>query len=562
MGWLTDILFNASNNPALATAHTVLVLGLVAAIGLSIGSIRFFGIRLGVAGVLFVGLVFGHYGFGFDHSVLEFARDFGLILFVYTVGLQIGPGFAASLKQQGLPLNILAASIVLLSVAMTVVIGRCFVPHADFPAMVGVFSGATTNTPSLAASQQALAGIAAPASEAAKLPALGYAVAYPFGVAGIILSMYLLRVMFRVDIPKERGLMAAKSGSAKKLQAQSLHVTNESILGETLGHIMAQTRKDIVVSRIVSGENTRVATDDSVIEQGDMLVAVGHSSEIDEFKRLIGEDSTVDLTKASTEISSRDLLVSKKDVIGQSVPDLMLPENYNVTATRVLRGDVEMPATSGVKIVFGDRIRVVGSDENVAKVATLFGDSARERDTPIIIPMFLGIVAGVVLGMLPIPLPGFPVPVKLGLAGGPLVAAIILSRIGKVGPLVWYMPRGANLTVREIGIILFLSCVGLKAGDKFVDTLVHGQGFIWMGYGALITVVPLLVIGITARLALKLNYMSLTGLLAGSMTDPPALAFAGSITNSEAPSVAYAAVYPLVMLMRIIAAQAMILFFR
>ena len=558
MEWLKDLILGAADNPALTTAHAVVVLGLVASLGLAVGRIPIFGVRLGVAGVLFVGLVFGHYRIGIDHTILEFARDFGLILFVYTIGLQIGPGFGASLKKQGLPLNIMAALIVILGVVLTVAIGHFALPKSEFAAMVGVFCGATTNTPSLAAAQQAIGTNVA----AAKLPALGYAVAYPFGVVGIILSMFLIRWIFRVDPQKEAEELSRADGDAKKLEAVSVEVANGKFGGLTLDELLEESNRKVVVSRVRHGATTHIASGDEVIEDGDLLLAVGPPNEVEEFSRMVGHVSAVDLKKQTSQIASRNMLVTQRAVIGKSIPELRLMERLNVTATRISRGDIEMPVTDDVKLMFGDRVMIVGIPAALVDAAKEFGDSVEMRDHPMLIPMFAGMVLGLILGMLPIPLPGFPVPVKLGLAGGPLIAAIALGRIGKIGPLVWYMPRGANLTVRKIGIVLFLACVGVKAGDQFVQTLVHGHGLQWMAYGAVITLVPLLLVGLGARIFGKLNYMPLCGLLAGSMTDPPALAFAGSITNSEAPSVAYASVYPLVMLLRILAAQLMILFFR
>jgi len=559
MGRFIDFVINAM--PAgVSTGHSIIILGLVAFLGMGAGAVSFFGIRFGVAGVLFVGLAFGHFGLTIDHTVLEFARDFGLILFVYTIGIQIGPGFAASLRRQGLPLNLMAVGTVLLGVLLTVAFAKLALPRADFPAMVGVFSGATTNTPSLAAAQQAL-GTTSP--DIAKLPALGYAVAYPLGIMGIILSMSFVRWVFRVDLHREAQSLADAEGAAdRKMGAINVELTNAVLAGSTLEHLLSQTDGSVVVSRVMHRENAQVATGAEVLEHGDVLRAVGPAGAIRDFASLVGQERDVDLFAAPGLVGYRDLLVTQTKVIGKSVPDLNLAERFHVAATRISRGDIEMPVTRGVKIMFGDRVRVVGEEGALQQAAHALGNSIETRDHPMVIPMFLGIVLGVILGSLPIPLPGFPVPVKLGLAGGPLVAAILLGRIGKIGPLVWYMPRSANLLVREIGIVLFLACVGIKAGDKFVQTLVHGDGLLWMGYGALITIVPLLVVAVFARLVLKLNYMPLCGLLAGSMTDPPALAFAGMITRSEAPSVAYASVYPLVMILRILAAQAMILFFR
>ncbi|MGO8674138.1 MAG: putative transporter [Capsulimonadaceae bacterium] len=558
MSWLKNLIENNSPSTGLVTAHAALILGLVAVLGLGLGTRRAFGVRLGVAGVLFVGLVFGHFGLGIDDTILIFARDFGLILFVYTIGIQIGPGFAASMRRQGVPLNIMAAAIVLLGAGLTVLIGRLLLPHRDWPAMVGVFSGATTNLPSMAAAQQAIT-ILNPAE--AHLPGVGFSVAYPFGVLGIILTSLIVRALFRINPKAEAKALAGEAGQARKLEAVTVQVTKDEFDGVRLEALLSQSERPVVVSRVLRPDGAHVATADAVIEQGDVLVAVGPASDVEYFTQLIGEEAHIDVRSSSTDITTRSLLVTRKEIIGKSVPELNLPERCNVQGTRVARGDVEMAATDSVTLMFGDRVTAVGEESALKKAAHVLGDSVVVRDNPMMLPMFLGIALGVMLGCMPIPVPGFPVPLRLGLAGGPLVVALILGRIGKIGPLVWYMPRGANLSVRKLGIILFMAGVGIKAGALFVETLVHGDGLLWMGYGAVITIVPLLSVALFARGILKLNFLPLCGLIAGSMTSPPEIAFDNSRTHSEAPAVAYASVYPLVMLLRILAAQVMILSF-
>lgn len=542
------------------TAHAVLIIGLVAVFGMALGSINIMGVRLGVAGVLFIGLIFGHFGLSIDHTVLEFSRDFGLILFVYTIGLQIGPGFASSLKKQGLPLNILAAFNVGIGVLTTILLGRLLLPKTDFPAIVGVFCGASTSTPSLAAATQATLDIL---PSAAKLPALGYAIAYPFGVIGIILTMFFIRWAFKIDLKAESHEMdISMGGETKKLDRASVEVTNLNFQGVTLSEMIKLINTPVVVSRIMHNENTTIATGSEVICVGDVILAVGTPAEITRFITIAGRASEFDLTLASDAISTRFVLVTQNQVLGKSVPELALAERFGVAITRINRGEIEMPASEGVKIMFGDRVRMVGPDAGITAAAKEFGDSVQQHDHPMIIPMLLSMAVGVFIGSIPLQLPGFPEPVSLGLAGGPLLVAIIFGRIGKIGPLVWYMPRSANLTLRYLGISLFLACVGLKAGDQFVQTLVHGHGLEWMGVGVILTAIPLVSSGICARVVAKLNYLPLCGLLAGCSTDTAALAFAGMVTGSEVPSVAYASVYPTVMILRILAAQAMILFFR
>jgi len=565
MNWLIDLIQGTGATPAqaagLATAHTVLILGLVAGLGLQLGHIRVYGISLGVAGVLFVGLFFGHFGFAFDQNVLEFARDLGLILFVYTIGLQVGPGFGASLRKQGLPLNIMAAAIVILGAVLTVVIGKLFLPKADFPALVGVFTGATTSTPSVAAATHALSTLPGVTPEIAKLPALGYAVAYPFGVVGIILAMYIVRWVFRIDLKKETKALDESSGS-KKLEMANLRVTNPDLHGMTLDDLSEQSESNVVVSRLLRGDRTEVALGSHVISQGDVLVAVGPPNEIVRYRKIVGDIADIDPTALPSDLEARYLLVTKRSAVGRSVPSLDLAGRFHVAVTRIERGDVEMTPSPDIPLVFGDRVRVVGSPAAIKDVGKELGDSVERRDHPMHAPMFFGIVLGVILGNIPIPIPGLLAPVTLGFAGGPLIAAIILGRIGSFGPFVWYMPRSANLSLRKLGIVLFLSCVGIRAGDQFVQTLVQGHGLQWMACGVAITLIPVLIVACAARILTKLNYMPLCGLLAGSMTDSAGLAFARSVTGSEAPFVSYAAVYPLVMILRILAAQAMILFFR
>ncbi|HEY3329768.1 MAG TPA: putative transporter [Capsulimonadaceae bacterium] len=564
MHWLHNLFFPPAGVAGIGTAHTLITLGLIIAIGVMLGNIRVFGISLGVAGVLFVGLVFGHYKIAGEHTVLDFAQGLGLVLFVYTIGVQVGPGFLASLKAQGLKLNLLTASIVLFGVLGTLIVGRLILPKADYPAVVGMFCGATTSTPSLAATQQAVTSIV-PATDTVtpNLPVLGYAVAYPFGVIGIILSMFAVRWIFRVNLKKEGDeLKAAAEATTKKLETLNIEVENLNIHGMSLRDVLSMQPHDVVVSRVFSGEETKVATEDMLVSTGDVLLAVGPSEALDNFRRIVGSESKIDLKEIPSEISPRQMLVTRQAVTGKSVPELKLTTRFEVTATRITRGDIELPATNNVKLQFGDRVLVVGREEMLNAVAKEFGDSVKQRDKPMIVPMFIGIILGVVLGSIPVQLPGFPSPVTLGLAGGPLIVAIILSRIGKIGPLVWYMNRSANLMLREMGIVMFLACVGLKAGGEFLQALLSGHGFLWMGYGALITVIPLLGTALFARGFMKLNYMPLCGLMAGSMTDTAALAFATQATGSDEPSIAYATVYPMAVLLRVFAVQAMILFFR
>lgn len=563
MTWLNELFTSAGgSNHTLGAAHAVLILSLVTATGLGLGTIRVFGISLGVAGVLFAGLIFGHFHLGINAEIMDFAREFGLILFVYTIGIQVGPGFFASLKRQGLPLNLMAAAVVVLGLLTTLLVFHFGMSKAEFPAAVGMFSGATTNTPSLAASTQALREVLSSNPEAAKLPALGYAVAYPFGIVGIIVSMLLMRRLFRVDLNKEAEVLAKLRGNVEeKLIHVNLEVKNPALAGVPLGEVPAFGRDGIVVSRVMHNNKPQIAHRDTVLEMGDILVAVGPERSLAELELLVGGTSDMDVTELPGPIVTRRIVVTKNGVTGKTVPDLDLGQRFGVKITRINRAEVEIPVTPTAHIQYGDSLVAVGEEESIERAAKELGNSVKQLNHPQIIPVFIGIALGVLLGSLPIALPGFPAPVKLGLAGGPLIVAILLSRINRIGPLICHIPISANFMLREVGIVLFLACVGLKSGDKFVETLTQGHGLQWMAYGALITFLPLMLVALFARIVTKLDYMSLCGMLAGSMTDPPALAFAGSMTASEAPSVAYATVYPLVMLLRVLFAQALVLFF-
>jgi len=554
MNWITELLHGES------VAHAMLVLSLVAVLGLALGQVRVAGIGLGIAGVLFAGLAFGHFGLTINHEVLEFCREFGLILFVYAIGLQVGPGFFSSLRKQGLALNLMAAAVVLLGVATTLFVS--WAGKIPIPVAVGLFSGATTNTPSLAAAQQALKDAAsAGGTDASALPGLGYAVAYPFGVLGIILSMVLLRFVFRIKVAEEVARFQAAQGSAAPLETLHVEVRNQNLNGVPVRKLPHLKDSGVVVSRVKRGDSVQVAQADTRIETGDVLLAVGEKESLDEFRVLVGERSDVDLREAPGEVTTRRMIVTRHEILGKTVHELNWAARFGVVVTRIIRAGVEFSPRSNLGLQFGDSVLAVGPEAALAQAATEAGNSPKELDHPSIIALFAGVAVGVFAGSWPLMLPGVPAPVKLGLAGGPLLAAIILSRIGRIGPLLWYLPPGANLALRELGIVLFLACVGLKAGDRFVPTLLEGSGFAWMGWAALITLLPLLVVALFARLVLKQNYASLCGLMAGSMTDPPALAFAGTMTASDAPSISYATVYPLVMLLRVVAAQAIVIFF-
>lgn len=544
-----------------------MVFSLIAVFGLSLATIKFRGIGIGIAGVLFAGILVGHAGLRVEPEILEFVREFGLILFVFTIGLQLGPSFFASLRSAGIRLNALAAGIVVSGALVAA--GYGWLTGMDPFSSVGLFSGATTNTPSLGAAQQTLGAIANdPDSritpDRSALPALAYAVGYPVGILGIIGTMLFLRGVFRIDPEKEAAEFQSKLREGiEPLVRRNLAVENPNLDGLKIADLPGRREMRVMVSRIKrpDAEEVEVATEQTPIHVGDRILAIGTERQLEAFTLIVGRRSGADLMKAPGRVAFRRVVVTHPSVLGKTISELGLDSLYGVTITRVVRTDVEMPAMPELRLQFGDLLHVVGDEEHIAKAADVLGNSLRALNQTNFIPIFLGILLGVAAGMVPFTVPGLPVPLKLGLAGGPLVLAILLARIGKLGPLVWFMPATANTALREMGIVLFLASVGLKAGEKFLPTLLSSDGLIWLGGAIAITWIPLLAIGLFARLVLKMNFVTLCGLLAGSMTDPPALAFANSIAKSDSPSVAYATVYPLTMLLRIMAAQVMILIF-
>lgn len=540
----------------------VFVLAVVAACGLLLGKVQVRGIGLGTAGVLFAGIIFGHFGFTIDHATIEFVRDFGLVLFVYTIGMQVGPGFVTSLRKEGLPLNLMATAIVLLGAAVT--LGVAAIWKIDIAAAVGLFSGATTNTPSLGAAQQALKSMSLADPTRMELPALGYAVAYPFGIIGIIGSMIAFRAFFRIDPDREaKAFREAQRAGEKPLGRMNIEIENKNLNGVAIRELPGKSELDVTISRIrYAGENeVHAATGDMPVHVGDTVLAVGSAEHLEKFQLIVGRRSTADLMKAPGEVTFRRVVVTRSEALGRTIRQLGFNEAYDVTITRIIRAGTEMPAIGALELQFGDMLNLVGTKEDIDRAAAEVGNSSKALNHTNFVAVFIGIAFGILIGLHPINIPGVPVPVRLGVAGGPLLAAILLSRLGRIGPIVWHMPETANTALRELGILLFLACVGLKAGEHFVEVVSGGDGVRWMTAAIFITVVPLLAVGAFARLFLKQNFMNVCGLLAGSMTDPPALAFANTTAGSDAPSLSYAAVYPLTMLLRIVVAQLIVLVF-
>lgn len=537
--------------------QAVLALCLAAVLGLALGGVRYKGIGLGVGGVLFAGIGLGELGVQGDREVMEFLKEFGLILFVYTIGVQVGPGFFAALRRAGLALNLMAASIVGLGVVLTVAV--YFLADIPAPVVLGLFSGAVTNTPSLAAGQQMLQEMGASAADLAG-PGAGYAVAYPFGIAGILLTMFLVRLVLRIDPAREAAEFdARRKASATSLDTLNVRITNPNLDGLPLSEVPGVNELGVIVTRILRDGHVRVPHPDTIVHVGDVVLIVGPVRQLTEMRLILGEQADVNLKSMDTEVRWERLVCTNSKILGRSVGQIDLHKTHDVVISRVVRAGVELVPSAALHLQFGDILTVIGAPDDVRRVAQVVGNSEKLLQQAQILPIFLGIALGVLVGSIPIALPGLPVPVKLGLAGGPLVVALVLSRIGHLGPMVWFMPPSANHALRDIGIVLFLAVVGLNAGPVFFEVLLNGDGLEWMGWAALITLGPLLIVGFYARLVARQNYLTVCGLLAGSMTDPPALAFANAVAPSEAAALAYATVYPLVMCLRILAAQILVL---
>lgn len=534
----------------------LLLISACAALGTFIGGLKIKGVGLGVSGVLFAGLILGHFGLKLNPSVLHFLRDFGLALFVYMTGLSVGPGFFSSLRTNGMRLNYLALSIVVLG-TVTAGIGALIL-NVDIAAMVGVLCGATTNTPSLGAARQLLIDSAGTMDPRVRLPDLGYAVAYPFGVAGIIGSMLLLRRIFRADLAQE-ARSYEEAHSVPQLKAQSFVVDNPNLEGVQISDINKLIEGKVSISRVQHGDSVSTAVPTTVLHRGDLVHAVGTVESLAQFKLLIGTEAGVDISLLSSQVVQRTIVVTNRDVVDRPLSELNLHSKVGVSVTRLTRGEVELIAAPNLRLNFADTLRVVGSPDACRKTEELLGNSRKKLQTPDLLPIFIGLAAGVLLGSFPFSVPGIDHPVKLGIAGGPLLVALVISRLGQIGGMLSYFPSSALAALRELGILLFLACVGLKAGDGFLDTLLSASGLTWMLWGLAITMVPLLLVGIYARKVMKLDMLTIWGLTAGATTDPPALTFAAASAPSNSAQIAYATVYPLVMISRIVCAQLLLL---
>lgn len=538
-------------------ALTITLLSLVAVLGLAIGHVKFRGVGLGIGGVLFGGILVSHFmnrfGVTLDAHTLHFIQEFGLILFVYTIGIQVGPGFFASLRHSGLKLNAFAALIVALSGVLVVLIHKIF--DVPLPVILGIFSGAVTNTPSLGAGQQVLSELGGP--EVTQVMGMGYAIAYPFGIIGILLAMWLIRIIFRIDVDQEAEAFESESKRRKSgLDSINVKLTNHNLDGLQIKEILEFERNDVIYSRLKRGEDLIVPKLETVLKLGDVLHLVGKSAILRKMQLILGEEVDVSVSTKGTVFRSVRAVVTNEKVFGKKIRHLRLQAKYDVVISRLNRAGVELVPNGEMSLQFGDVVNLVGRQEDIEAVMALIGNAQQKLQQVQMLPIFIGIGLGVLLGSIPIYVPGFPVALKLGLAGGPLVVALVLARVGGLGRLYWFMPPSANLALREIGIVMFLAVVGIKAGANFFDTLLSSDGLAWIFYGALITLVPLIVAGVVARIYGKINYLTLCGLLSGSMTDPPALAFANAIKeNNGAAALSYATVYPMVMFLRIILPQ-------
>jgi len=542
-------------------ARAVFMLGLVSAAGLALGHIKLRGVGLGIGGVLFAGIAGGHFakqaGVTFNPEMMDFIRDFGLILFVYTIGIQVGPGFFAALRRSGLALNLLALLMVVSSVLLTALLATSGV--ISLGSSLGVFAGAVTNAPALAATQQVLKEVGADAAIMA-LPGLAFAVTYPFGIAGNLLAMATVRILFRIDPEAEaKAFEEGRRSEVAKLETMDLAVRNPALDGVVLGSVEALTALGVVASRLLRDGRLQVPHRSTVLKLGDVLHIVGPRAKLEQARLLLGQESDVTLTTKGTDLRWERIVVTANGALGKSIAAMNLQEAHDVVVSRVNRAGIELVPNAALKLQFGDILTVIGKPESLRAVGRVFGNSERRLQQVEMIPVFLGIALGAALGAIPIFLPGMPAPLRLGLAGGPLIVALILARIGHIGPLVWFMPPAANLALREIGIVLFLAVLGVASGDRFVETLASGAGWPWMIWGVLVTLIPLLLTGLVARGVMKLNFLTICGVLAGAQTNPPGLAYANAVVASEAPALAYATVYPLSMCLRILAPQVIVL---
>ena len=555
MEWLWNLMTNHES-----VAYTVIVYSVVIAVGVALGKVKFFGISFGIAWVLFAGIAMAEMGFTVNPHIQHFIKEFGLILFVYTIGLQVGPSFFSAFKREGIKLNLLA--VVSITTCVATVIAIHYLTNTDMSTLVGIMSGAVTNTPGLGAANAALAEKFG--EDAPSLTTM-YAVAYPFGVFGIIIVMLGLRGIFKVNIEAEKRLNSLRhSKDQVVINRFAIKVSNPSLFGKKISVIKKTLNFDFTISRMCRKGEILLADADTLIEEGDVVLVVANQRENEKLLTLMGDSVAITdyfPDEKDMRYTSRRINVTQRAIFTKTLGELDVRRRFGVTITRVFRAGVEFVPSAQTKLQFGDTITVIGDETRLQSVSKEFGNSKRRMQTPHIAELFMGITLGVLLGSIPFAIPGIPGAVRLGLAGGPLIVAILISRYGGKLSVTHYVSQSANLMVREIGIVLFLASVGLDAKAKFIETLLHGDGLYWMGLGVLITLIPLLVTSLVARIKGKLDYLEICGLLSGASTDPPALAFANDMSNSEIPALTYASVYPLTTFLRIMVAQLLIVFF-
>lgn len=555
MNWLQDLLTNPNS-----IAHIVALYAFVIAAGVLLGKIKFFGISLGVTFVLFVGILAGHFGFTGNPAILSFVQDFGLILFVFCIGLQVGPSFFSSFKRGGITLNLLAVGIVFLNIAVALILYFALQGRVDIPMMVGILCGAVTNTPGLGAANEALQQLHYQGPEIA----MGYACAYPLGVMGIILSMIIIRYICRVDVQRDSDEIQKEEEANPHMKPYtiSLKVQTEALSGKTLSQVQNFLARDFVCTRIIQDGHMITPNANTVLRLGDRMFLVCAEDDSEAIMAFIGPKIEQDWDATNQQdkpMVSRRILVTQPNINGKTLGELHFSSMYGVNVTRVNRSGMDLFAARQLRLQVGDRVMVVGPQDAIERVANLLGNQLRRLDHPNIVTIFVGILCGILFGSLPIAIPGMPTPVKLGLAGGPLIISILIGRFGHKVKLVTYTTMSANLMLREVGLVLFLASVGIKAGENFVQMVVEGDGVLYVGLGFLITFIPLVITGIVARWHHRVNYFTLMGLIAGSNTDPPALAYANQIAGNDAPAVGYSTVYPLTMFLRILTAQLLVL---
>lgn len=560
MEFFKELIFGVPESFSGGVAHSVIVLSLVIAAGYILAKIKIKGISLGITWILFAGIFLGHFGITLDSRLLSFIKEFGLILFVYSIGIQVGPGFFSAFRAGGLKLNLIAAGSIAVSVITTIVIH--LITKLPISTMVGILYGAVTNTPGLGAAQQTYTDITG--TNAPEI-AMGYAVAYPLGVVGAILTLLLLRYLTKIN-PKEEEEAATKisgSGSRQEVVRAVALVTEDKGNGKKISWLTEQLNSKFIISRIrpANSDEAVLADGETVLHTGDKVLIVAGKNDLPEIFSLLGEESDYEWNITEHNLISRQILISKNELHGNTLAELNIRKNFEASITRVNRAGLDLVASPDLRLHIGDRVTIVGSEDAISHAEHLLGNSLKRLNQPNLIPIFVGILLGCVLGSIPIPLPGVPFPVKLGLAGGPLIVSILISRFGPDFKIVTYATASANLMLREVGIALFLASVGLGAGADFVKTIVEQNGFVWIAYGALITVIPYLVMGLLAKLVFHVNYYTVIGVLSGANTNPPALAFSGEQTSCDAPAVGYATVYPLSMFLRVISAQLLIIFF-